>query len=219
MRALIGCERSGIIREAFRALGHDAWSCDLEPAEDGSPFHIVGDVLKIANPRKWDLFIVHPDCQFLSVSGYHWNYRRPERMEETEKALAFADACFDLCDQFEMACLENPTSIISTRLRPPSQSIQPYDFGEDASKETWLWLFNLPKLIPTKRIPGRIVIDNGQKIERWANQTDSGQNKLGPSETRWMDRARTYQGIADAMASQWTNPIQKGLFSWAKESR
>jgi len=197
MKILVACERSGIVRDAFRALGHDAWSCDLEACEGDSTWHIQGDALVYAQDG-WDLMIAHPECRYLSVSGLHWNKRRPERAELTEQAAEFAVALWNA--PIKRVALENPVGILSSRIRKPDQIIQPYQFGEDASKATCLWLRGLPPLRPTKRVPGRIV--NGR--ERWANQTDSGQNRLGPSPTRSMDRARTYQGIADAMAEQWS---------------
>lgn len=197
MKVLVACERSGVVREAFRRNGHDAWSCDLEPAEDGSPYHIQGDALEAAYAYSWDMMIAHPECKYLCGSGLHWNKRRPERARLTEEAVEFALALWNA--PISRVCLENSVGILSTRLRKPDQVIQPYQFGEDASKATCLWLRGLPPLAPTKRVPGRIV--NGK--ERWANQTDSGQNRLGPSPTRSMDRARTYPGIANAMAQQW----------------
>jgi hypothetical protein len=145
--------------------------------------------------------IAHPPCQFLSVSGYHWVYRRPERRPKIDEALAFFRLLLEA--PVKRICLENPVSIASTRIQRPTQMIQPYEFGEDASKATCLWLKNLPRLLPTERIPGRLVTLNGRKVERWSNQTDSGQNRLGPSLTRAKDRAQTYRGVADAMAEQW----------------
>lgn len=210
MRVLIGCERSGVVREAFRKRGHDAWSCDLAPAEDNSPFHIQGDLLWfVENIEPFDLFIVHPPCQYLSSSGLHWNHRRPERQALTDAGADFATRCWSAPDNDApmfpktklRICLENPIGRLSRVLGKPTQIIQPNKFGENASKATCLWLRWLPALVPTKTIPPRIV--NGKK--RWANQTDSGQNRLAPSAHRAMDRARTYQGIADAMAEQWGN--------------
>jgi hypothetical protein len=137
----------------------------------------------------------HPPCTYLGVSGMHWN-NRGRGWEGTNKALEFVAWCMShQCPWY----LENPVSIISTRFRKPNQTIQPYQFGEDASKRTCLWLNDLPLLPPTKRVAGRIV--NG--VERWENQTDSGQNRLAPSVNRWKERSKTYQGIADAMADQW----------------
>lgn len=203
MRVLVACEFSGRVREAFRAEGHEAWSCDLLECEDGSPYHILGDCIFAANnPQlwvygEWDLLIAHPPCTYLSVSGLHWNKRRPERAQKTSEAIAFCDAILSL--PIPRIALENPIGVLSTSLRKPDQIIQPYEFGEDASKATCLWLKGLPKLQGTKLIQPRMV--NGKP--RWANQTDSGQNRLPPSKDRWKDRSRTYIGIARAMAQQW----------------
>lgn len=216
MKILIACESSGTVREAFRARGHDAISCDLLPADDGSPHHIRGDARAAIIRGGWDLIGMHPPCTYLSVSGIHWN-ERGRGWERTESALEFV--------RFLMAqpvpyYLENPISIISTRIREPDQTIQPYEFGEDASKRTCLWLHRLPMLRPTLHIPGRRVEwppGSGAIVERWSNQTDSGQNKLAPSADRWKERSRTYPGIAAAMAEQWTPaailPEQMTLFS------
>lgn len=220
MRVLIGCERSGTIRDAFRRKGCDAWSVDLEPCEAAQEFHYQADVFSLADPDSFDLFIVHPECRYLSVSGIHWNSRRPDRTKQTDEALEFAKRCFTLCAKFKRAALENPVSIISTRIieysqrKQPSQKIQPYEFGEDASKGTCLWLWNLPRLRPTVRHAGRMVLHNGTQVERWGNQTDSGQNRLAPSESRSMDRARTYKGIAEAMADQWADPSKYGFLEY-----
>ena len=199
---LIGCESSGAVREAFRRRGHNAWSCDLLPADDNSPFHIQGNVLDIIEgsrqqaagsrlawlhpyPWEWDLLICHPPCTYLCVSGIHWNTRgaivdgRP-RAELTEEAVEFARSLI-LCHIPEK-CMENPVGILSTRLGEATQYIQPYEFGHDASKKTGLWLVNLPPLVidPAQRFPGRFVEWEGKMVERWDNQTDSGQNKLPP---------------------------------------
>lgn len=201
MRVLVGCECSGTVRDAFRARGHDAWSCDMKPDERGSEFHIVGDVEWFAeNDEPWDLFIVHPPCTYLSVSGLHWNKRRPERAAQTDAAFNFVTRLASI--PITKKCIENPVGCISTRWRKSDQIVQPYKFGDDASKATCLWLEGLPPLVvppESEWFPPRIV--NGKP--RWANQTDSGQNRLGPSPTRAADRARTYQGIANAMAAQW----------------
>jgi len=196
MDILVACESSGVVRDAFRALGHDAWSCDLLPAD--SPFHIQGDCLPEAYSGRWDMMIAHPPCTYLSSSGLHWNKRRPGRAELTEEALVFVQKLMDA--PIERICIENPVGCISTRIRKADQYIQPYDFGEDASKRTGLWLKNLPPLQPTQYIEPRIAQDK----PRWANQTDSGQNRLPPSKDRWKERSKTYQGIAEAMADQWT---------------
>lgn len=199
MRILIGCECSGIVRDAFAARGHDAWSCDFKPYERKGN-HIQGDLIEAISSRRWDMLIAHPECTFVCGSGIHWN-NRGRGWDRTEQAVAFFKTLLD-CD-IERIALENPTGILSTRIRPPDQYIQPYQYGDDASKNTGLWLKNLPMIVGTKYVHPRIVVKDGKEYKRWANQTDSGQNKLGPSPTRSTDRARTYQGIADAMASQW----------------
>lgn len=200
-RALIGGERSGVIRNALRARGIDAWSCDFAPCEDASPFHIEGDALWFAeNLEPFDLFIGHPDCTYLCGSGLHWNTRRPERRELTRRAIADATRWFAVPTRFK--CIENPPGALSRAIRKPDQYFQPYMFGDDASKKTGLWLWKLPPLIiPPRELwyPPRMV--NG--LPRWSNQTDSGQNRLGPSPDRSMNRARTYAGAAEAMAEQW----------------
>jgi hypothetical protein len=202
---LIGCEHSGTVRQAMRARGIDAWSCDLLPADDKSPHHIQGDVIEAMRQRQWDAYGLHPDCTFLTVAGIHWN-NRGRGWDRTYESLRFVVELLELAGD-KPWYLENPVSIISTRVRKPTQTIQPYDFGDDASKRTCLWLNRLPSLIPTKRIAGRIVTDprTGKTVERWANQTDIGQNKLPPSADRWKQRSKTYPGIANAMAAQWAH--------------
>lgn len=197
-RILIACEYSGRVRDAFRAQGHDAWSCDVLPSEAPGPYHYecrVEDVLRLG----WDLMVAHPPCTYLSVSGLHHNRHDPARAAKTEEALAFVRLLMDA--PIAKIAVENPISCISSRIRKPDQIIQPWMFGHDASKRTCLWLKNLPKLMadPNARIEPRMV--DGKP--RWANQTDSGQNRLSPSPTRWKDRSRTYEGIARAMAKQW----------------
>lgn len=218
MRVLVACEYSGRVREAFRKLGHDAWSCDLLPADDNSEFHIQDDVLKHLD-EGWDLMIAHPPCTYLASSGLHWNNRIPGRAEKTEEALEFIRILLEA--PFERIALENPIGRISSAIRKPDQTIQPWQFGENASKSTCLWLKNLPLLEPTKIVDGNLYCcglaldeklgrygcpncEGDKKAKRlYANQTPSGQNKLGPSADRWKLRSTTYQGIADAMAEQW----------------
>lgn len=205
MRVLVACEYSGRVRDAFRALGHDAWSCDLLECEADPKFHIQGDVFDIIDDG-WDLMIAHPPCTHLTSAGLHWNTRDPSRAALTEAGLQFVRRL--LAAQIDRIALENPVGCISTRVRPLDQLIQPYWFGEDASKRTCLWLKNLPplRIDPTQRFPGRLVEwprDSGEMVERWSNQTDSGQNALPPSPDRWKERSRTYFGIARAMAEQW----------------
>ena len=201
MKILIACEYSGRIRDAFILEGHDAMSCDILPTEVPGP-HYEGDVRDILNDG-WDMMIAHPPCKYLCSSGLHWNKRIPGRQEKTEKALEFITTLWEA--PIERVCIENPVGNINTRLEfmPRPQYIQPYDFGENASKKTGLWLRGLPPLTPTEHVEGREVSWNGKVYRRWANQTDSGQNRLGPSKTRGQDRARTYFGIAMAMADQW----------------
>lgn len=196
MRVLVACEYSGRVRNAFEELGHDVLSCDFLLSEDNSPYHYQGDVRDLLG-QQWDLMIAHPPCTYLAVSGLHWNKRTPGRAEKTEEALEFVRMLMSA--DIPRIAIENPVSCISSRIRKPDQIIQPWYFGEDASKKTCLWLKGLPALVETNRLPG------GAKTRR-ANQTASGQNRLGPSEDRWKERSRTYQGIADAMALQWGGP-------------
>ncbi|MBS5808135.1 hypothetical protein [Desulfovibrio piger] len=198
MNVLIACEFSGRVRDAFIAAGHNAISCDLEPTITAGPHH-QGDILEYLdkNQNRFDLMIAHPPCTYLCSSGLHWNSRRPERQAKTEEAIDFVMRLMSV--NIPMIAIENPIGCLSTAIRKPDQIIQPYQFGEDASKATCLWLKNLPPLIPTQYVEPRIV--NGKP--RWGNQTDTGQNKLPPSADRWKLRSITYKGIASAMASQW----------------
>jgi hypothetical protein len=195
MKVLIACEYSGRVRDAFIAAGHDAMSCDLLPTDSPGP-HYQGNVSDIINDG-WDLMIAHPPCTYLSVSGMHWTTRGLRDPQLTEDALDFVRLL--LAAPIERIALENPISVISSRIRKPDQIITPYQFGHDASKKTCLWLKNLPLLTPTDIIEPRIV--DGKR--RWGTQTDSGQNKLSPSADRWKIRSATYEGIAQAMADQW----------------
>jgi hypothetical protein len=200
MRVLVACEYSGRVRDAFLDAGHYALSCDLLPTDSTYPRgeHYQGDVLNLLD-EGWDLMIAHPPCTYLSVSGMHWTTRGLRDPKLTEDALDFVRKLLDA--PIERIALENPVSVISSRIRKPDQIINPYEFGHDASKKTCLWLKNLPKLASTNLIEPRII--NGRK--RWGNQTDSGQNKLAPSDDRWKIRSETYEGIAQAMAQQWGN--------------
>jgi len=195
MRVLIACEYSGSVRDAFRALGHDAMSCDLLPTDVPGPHH-QGDVRDVIGDG-WDLMVAHPPCTYLSVSGMHWTVRGLRDPQLTEDSLDFVRLL--MAAPIPRIAVENPISVISSRIRKPDQIIQPWMFGHDASKATCLWLKGLPVLRPTWTVQPRIV--NGRK--RWGNQTDSGQNKLGPSADRWKVRSATYAGIANAMADQW----------------
>jgi len=195
MKVLVACEYSGTVRDAFIAAGHDAMSCDLLPTDAPGP-HYQGDVTNILGDG-WDLMVAHPPCTYLSVSGMHWTTRGLRDPKLTEDALAFVRLLMDA--PIPRIAIENPVSVISSRIRKPDQIIQPHEYGHDASKKTCLWLKGLPLLVPTQHVEPRIV--NGRK--RWGNQCDSGQNKLGPSDDRWKIRSETFTGIAAAMAAQW----------------
>lgn len=202
MRVLVACEFSGTVRDAFTALGHDAWSCDLLPTDSPGQHH-QGNVAGLLESQHWDLMIAHPPCTYLSVSGMHWTTRGKRDPQLTEDALAFVQLLMRA--PIKHIAIENPISVISSRIRKPDQIINPYQFGHDASKKTCLWLRNLPMLISTETIAPRIVITpNGKTANRWGNQCSNyGQDKLPPSPNRWKIRSKTYQGIADAMAAQW----------------
>ncbi len=199
MKILIGMEYSGRVRDAFLRWGHDAMSCDFLPTETPGP-HYQGDIRDIIED-KWDGMICFPDCTYVCGSGLHWNKRVPDRQIKTNVAIEFVK--YLLSRDIEKIALENPIGCLSTTVRKPDQIIQPHWFGEDASKATCLWLKGFPALVPTLQFKPRIV--EGKK--RWGNQTDSGQNNLGPSDDRWKERSRTYQGIADAMGIQWGGPL------------
>jgi len=181
MRVLVACEFSGTVRRAFRALGHDAWSCDLLPAEDGSLHHIQGDALAVIG-HGWDLMIAHPPCTHLAVSGARW---WADKGNEQADALAFVRAL--LLAPIPRVAIENPVSKISSAIRKPDQVIQPWMFGHGETKATCLWLRGLPLLTPTKIVEGR----------------EARIHRMAPSPHRWRERSRTYEGIAAAMAQQW----------------
>lgn len=218
MKVLIACEYSGRVRDAFLANGHDAMSCDLLPTEVPGP-HYQGSVTDVINDG-WDLAIFHPPCTHLAVSGAR-HFAAKQASGVQQEALDFVRLLLDA--PIPRIALENPISVISSRIRKPDQIIQPWMFGEDASKSTCLWLKGLPLLKPTNIVEGQLYccgskIENGdvrgcpncngdKKAKRiYANQTPSGQNNLGPSPTRWKERSRTFEGIAKAMADQWGNP-------------
>ena len=180
MRVLIACEFSGVVRDAFIRRGHNAVSCDLLPTEQPGP-HVQGDVLDMLG-EGWDLMIAHPPCTHLAVSGARWfKDKRAEQME----ALRFVQALMDA--PIPRICIENPVSIISSRIHKPDQIIQPWQFGHGETKATCLWLKNLPKLQPTQQVDGR----------------DDRIHRMPPGPDRWRERSRTYSGIAAAMADQW----------------
>lgn len=180
MKILIACEYSGIVRDAFIKKGHDAMSCDLLDTDQQGP-HYKGNVLDIIN-NGWDMMIAHPPCTHLAVSGARWF---KNKINEQKDALEFVKLLLNA--PIEKIALENPISIISSKIKKPSQIIQPWQFGHGETKATCLWLKNLPLLKPTNIVEGR-----EQRI-----------HKMPPSELRWKLRSTTYQGIANAMAEQW----------------
>lgn len=189
MKVLIACESSGVVRDAFLAQGHEAVSCDLLPTERPGP-HYEGPVEDLLN-QNWDLMVAHPPCTHLAVSGARWF---KDKQKEQFEALEFVRLL--LRANISHIALENPVSVISSKIKKPDQIIQPWQFGHPESKKTCLWLKNLPLLAPTKVLE---LPESGV----WKNQTPSGQNKLGPSADRWKIRSQTYLGIAKAMANQW----------------
>lgn len=184
MRILIACEESQEVAQAFRKKGHEAWSCDLLPSAKGLPYHIQGDVLEVIKWGCWDAMIAHPPCTRLAVSGARWF---KEKGKEQEEALAFVKALMDA--PIKLKAIENPVSIISSRIRKPDQIIQPWQFGHGEVKATCFWLYGFPKLKPSKIVEGR-------EAKIW---------KMPPSPDRAKMRSRTYPGIAEAMAEQWGN--------------
>ena len=180
MKVLVACEYSGKVRDAFKARGHDAWSCDLLPT-DVNGQHIQGDVLDVLG-QGWDLMIAHPPCTHLAVSGARWF---KDKQQEQLEALEFVKALLDA--PIDRIALENPISIISSKIRKPDQIVQPWQHGHGETKATCLWLKGLPKLVPTDIVEGR----------------EARVHKMPPSKDRWKLRSETYSGIAKAMADQW----------------
>ena len=180
MKVLVACEFSGVVRDAFKKRGHDAWSCDLLPSEAPGD-HLQMDVLSLLDSG-WDLMIAHPPCTHLAVSGARWF---KEKQEEQKEALDFVRALLDA--PISKIALENPVSIISSRVRKPDQIIQPWQFGHGETKATCLWLKGLPKLVPTNIVSGR----------------EARIHRMAPSPDRWKERSKTFTGIAEAMAEQW----------------
>lgn len=213
MRVLIGYSACPLTRAAFEKHGHEVWTCDLLPARDDSQRHFQCDIWEVAEDR-WDIGIFHPMCTFLTVSAawaftdgpYHQKVK-PGTLVGTARRAAREEALANFRRLLALPyakAIENPApSFVSKAIRPPDQTIQPYEFGNDASKRTGLWLDRLPKLVPTWRFPGRWVSYDGKLVERWANQTDSGQNRLSPGQDRWLERSATYPGIAAAFGDQW----------------
>ena len=182
MRVLVACEFSGVVRDAFRDAGHNAWSCDLLKGEGRCrEAHYRADVRDVL-PIGWDLMIAHPPCTHLAVSGARWF---KDKQQEQAEALAFVRFLMDA--PIQRIAIENPISIISSRIRKPDQIIQPWQFGHGETKATCLWLKNLPLLTPTNVVPGR----------------EARVHRMPPGPNRWKERSRTFPGIASAMAQQW----------------
>lgn len=197
IKVLVACEFSGVVCSAFLEEGFCAYSCDLLPSERDVP-HLQIDVREVLK-AEWHLMVAHPPCTYLASSGARWF---KDRVVEQQRAVDFVRTLLDA--PIPHIALENPVGVLSSRIRKPDQYVQPWWFGDDASKKTGWWLKNLPKLKPTNMLPG----DNST---RRANQTPSGQNKLGPSPDRWKDRSRFYPGMARAMAQQWGSYL-KGIY-------
>lgn len=231
MRVIIAYSACPLTRAAFEHHGHEVWTCDLLPARDGSLRHFQCDAWEVLRDR-WDLGILHPMCTNLTVSaawafkdpdfvrypgvGYHQRVKPGTLTGAARRAAREADLenIRELMDLPYPKVIENPgAGFISKAIRPADQLIHPYQFGDDASKLTGLWLDRVKPLRHTLRVPGRLVakvggkwvpyVGEGRPVERWANQTDSGQNRLSPGEGRWLERSATYPGIAAAMGQQW----------------
>lgn len=188
MKVLVACEFSGIVREAFRKRGHDAYSCDLLPCELGPLHHYEHPVQAIIRNHRWDMMIAHPPCTYLAVSGARWwKGREQEQIDALDFVLELMNC------HIPKVALENPIGRISSAFRKPDQIIQPWQFGHGETKATCLWLKNLPKLAPTNVVSGR----------------EARVHKEPPGPNRWKNRSRTYQGIADAMAEQWGSLLPK----------
>jgi hypothetical protein len=203
MKILVACEYSGRVREAFRKLGHDAWSCDLLPSDDNSPYHIQGDVLEILNDG-WDMMIAHPPCTYLANSGvqHMWNGRKKENGKNVERWKNMEDGRRFLLSLLNAPipkiAVENPLPHSYAELPPYTQIIHPYYFGEEASKRTCLWLKNLPNLEKTNVVsPGERYYDKNGK------SNGSKWYQLPPGKDRWKHRSTTFQSIANTMAEQW----------------
>ncbi len=205
MRVLVNCENSARVRDAFRALGHDAWSCDILPTEGDPAWHVEGDAIEAAYGAQWDLMIAHPPCTYLTCAGNKWfkpeyAHRFPNRPQQREEAVAFVLRL--AAAPIPRIAIENPIGTLSRRWRRPDQIIQPYEYGHPDRKPTCLWLKGLPKLTPTKLVQPNIKRNrNG----RTASVHHDAALRLPPEE-RWKVRSMTYQGWADAMADQWGNP-------------
>ena len=211
MKVLVACEESQAVTKAFRKLGHEAYSCDIQECSGGKPqWHIKGDALKEAYSGDYDMMIAHPPCTYLAVSGARWMYNNDgsinlERLRNQKKALNFVQKLLDA--PIDKIALENPVSVISSQIKKPTQIIQPYEFGHSEAKKTCLWLRNLPKLKPTKIVDkGEFMewVDKKGKKKRQAKWYIDVLSKAKTKAERQKLRSKTYQGIADAMANQWS---------------
>jgi len=196
VKVLVNCEYSGRVREAFRKLGHDAWSCDLIESEDNSPHHIIGDAIEVAYDQPWDLMIAHPPCTYMTNSGVCWLHKDPTRWAKLDDAAEFFKKLWNA--PIPKKVLENPIMHKYARERVgvnKSQVIQPWMFGHMEQKATCLWLRGVEPLKPTNIVKAEMM-----------KLTHAERNRLhylSPGPDRWKERSRTYQGIADAMAAQW----------------
>tara|TARA_R110000751_G_scaffold65483_2_gene133959 strand:- start:10033 stop:10728 length:696 start_codon:yes stop_codon:yes gene_type:complete len=226
MRVLIGYSACPHTRAAFERNGHEVWTCDLLPARGDTKNHLQTDIMNVVHDD-WDMGIFHPMCTYVNVASA-WALKDPDYEKypdvgyhqrvkpETLTGKARRDARDEAIENFRRLlalpypkAIENPApSMLSKAIRPADQIIHPHQFGDDASKSTGLWLDRLPPLEPTKHVAPRIVEYKGRPVERWGNQTDSGQNNLSPGPERWLLRSATYPGIANAMGDQWGNPAQ-----------
>lgn len=204
MRILVACERSQEITKRLRDNGHEAWSCDIEePYGECPEYHIQGDAIAIAYKGGWDMMIAHPPCTYLAVSGARWLYnkdgsRNEDRWRAKEEALEFVQKLMDA--PIDKIAIENPISIISSHIRKPDQIIQPFQFGDDSTKKTCLWLKNLPKLNPTNVIePSVHISSSGRKWDKWFFDT----SLISDLQERSRIRSKTFPGIAEAIAQQW----------------
>lgn len=201
LNVLVACEFSGAIRDELLELGHNAWSCDLLPGEGKFvDYHMQGDVRDVLVPEKWDLMIAHPPCTHLAVSGARWF---KDKKQEQQEALDFVQMLMDA--PIPHIAIENPVSVISTRIRKPDQIVQPWMFGDEATKTTCLWLKSLPPLEPTEIVGKgeRHVTKSGKSLPKWYN--------LPPSEDRAKLRSMTFPGMAKAMATQWSKYVEENL--------
>jgi len=202
MKILVACEESQAVTKEFRALGHEAYSCDLiETSGDNPEWHIKGDALKEAYSGKYDMMIAHPPCTYLSVSGLHWKKKRPERAKQTEEALKFVQKLMEA--PVDKIVIENPVSCISTRIKKPSQIVEPWHFGDLATKKTCLWIKGLDKLtldITEKPELEYISYGKNNRMQKWMYDIRCLDYKSG---ARAKAASKTFPGFAKAMAKQW----------------